>query len=49
MNFEEIKKFLSKIKEIDLTNKSKIYLTASLVWIILSVILLGGMVSKVLL
>ena len=34
MNFEEIKKFLSKIKEIDLTNKSKIYLTASLVWII---------------
>ena len=34
MNFEEIKKFLSKFKEIDLTNKSKIYLTASLVWII---------------
>ncbi len=34
MNFEEIKKFLSKIKEIDLTNKSKIYLTISLVWII---------------
>ena len=34
MNFEEIKKFFSKIKEIDLTNKSKIYLTASLVWII---------------
>ena len=34
MNFEEIKKFFSKIKEVDLTNKSKIYLTASLVWII---------------
>ena len=34
MNFEEIKKYLSKINEIDFTNKSKIYLTISLVWII---------------
>ena len=34
MNFEEIKKFLLKITEIDLKNKSKIYLTISLGWII---------------
>ena len=34
MNFEEIKKFLLKITEIDLKNRSKLYLTISLGWII---------------
>ena len=34
MNFEELKKYFSKISEIDLKNKSKIYLTLSLSWII---------------
>ena len=34
MNFEELKRFFSKILEIDVTNKSKIYLTISLSWII---------------
>ena len=34
MNFEEIKKFFLKITEIDLKNRSKIYLTISLGWII---------------
>ena len=34
MNLEQFKRFFSKISEIDLTNKSKIYLTLSLSWII---------------
>ena len=34
MNFEEIKNYISQIKNIDLTNKVKIYATISLSWII---------------
>ena len=35
MKYEEIKNFIYKIKEIDLSNKGKIYATISLSWIIL--------------
>ena len=34
MNFEDLKEYFSKISKIDLKNKSKIYLTLSLSWII---------------
>ena len=34
MNFEEIKNYIYKIKNIDLSNKAKIFTTISLSWII---------------
>ena len=34
MNFEEIKNYISKIPKIDLSNKTKIYATISLSWMI---------------
>ena len=34
MNFEEIKNYIYKIKNIDLTKKTKIFATISLSWII---------------
>jgi len=34
MNFEEIKNYISKIPKIDLSNKTKIFSTISLSWII---------------
>ena len=34
MNFEEIKNYISKIPKIDLSNKTKIFATISLSWII---------------
>ncbi len=34
MNFEEIKNYISKIPKIDLSNKTKIFATISLSWMI---------------
>jgi len=34
MNFEEIKNYISKIPKIDLSNKTKIFATISLTWMI---------------
>ena len=34
MNFEEIKNYISKILKIDISNKTKIFATISLSWII---------------
>ena len=34
MNLEDIKSYLTKLSNIDLSNKSKIYATISLAWII---------------
>ena len=34
MNFDEIKNYISKIKNIDLTKKAKIFTTTSLSWIL---------------
>ena len=34
MNFEEIKNYISKIPKIDLSNKTKVFATISLSWII---------------
>jgi|TARA_A200000113_G_scaffold99729_1_gene89426 hypothetical protein len=34
MNFEEIKNYISKIPKIDLSNKTKVFATISLTWMI---------------
>ena len=34
MNFEEIKNYISRIPKIDISNKTKIFITISLSWII---------------
>ena len=34
MNWENIKNYISKLSNIDLSNKTKIFITISLVWII---------------
>ena len=34
MNLEDIKNYISKLSNIDLSNKTKVFITISLVWII---------------